>query len=117
MVGLGQPLLRQAEDVVVVGPGQPFVPGDDHIAHLALLQILALVKEPVLGLGGVVEDVGDGLIDLGKEGGHSVQLLPRLAQFGGGDQVHGVGDFQGLLHTVNACADLLHACHQPFTCF
>ena len=68
-------------------------------------------------LGGVVENVGDGGLDLLKVGLHIGELLPGLLKIGGGDEIHGVGDLQGLLHAFDVGADLFYACHVALTRF
>ena len=47
----------------------------------------------------------------------ALQHMPGFSQLRGGDQVHGIGNLEGLLYAVNAGADLLYSCHDTLTCF
>ena len=114
----GQVALRQLQHVVVVGAGQALVPCDDHKAGLALLLGLVVALDvAVLQLGGVAENIQDGFGQPVKIGLHFLQLLAGLFHLGGGDQIHGVGDFQRLLDAPHPAADLGYACHVALTCF
>ena len=108
-------LLGQTQHVMIVRTGQSLVARDDDVAGLAALDLGTLVEINMLDFGRVVQNIGNRGADLEKIRLHIVQLLPCLAQLGGRDQIHRVCDLERLLHTVNAGADLLYACHAAFT--
>ena len=61
---------------MVVGPRQPFVAGDDDEARLPFVgrDTGALIEKAVVDLRGVVEDIGDGGLDLAEIGLHIGEL-------------------------------------------
>ena len=93
---------------MAVCAGQSFVTGDHDITHLPRLglHVGALVEEIVSQLRRVVENVGNGFEYFCKVGDGIVQPPLGFAQIGRGDQIHGVGDLQGLLHAFDPGADL-----------
>ena len=116
---LAQLLLRQLENVVVVGTGQALVSGDDNVADLPLLRrnVGPLIKEDMVDLRGVVENVRDGGADFLKVGLHIGQLLAGFLKIRGRDEEHGIGDLQSLLHAFDVGTDFLYACHVALTRF
>ena len=107
--------VHQPQHVVVVSTCQPLIAGDDDVPHL-VGPTGPGVEVDMLHALGAVQNVRDRPGDLLEVRLHVVELTASLAQFGGGDQVHSVGDLQGLLHTVDVGADFLYAFHVALTC-
>ena len=108
-------LFGQTQHIVIVRTGQSLVARDNDVAGLAALDLGPLVEINMLDFRGMVQNIGNRGADLEKIRLYIVQLLPCLAQLGGRDQIHRVCDLERLLHTVNAGADLLYACHAALT--
>ena len=64
----------------------------------------------------VIQDIGNGVLNLLEVRLYAIELLAGLAHLGGGDQIHGIGDLQGLIHALDAGTDLFYACHCALTC-
>ena len=107
-------LLCQLDDIVVIGAAHAFVRSDDNIAHLPVfgLDLLPLIEIPHI----------DVLRCTGKDTPHSIQqlieiglcccqILFRLFQLGGGDQIHGIGDFHNVVDALDPVTDLTHVAH------
>ena len=108
-----QKALGLPDGVLVIGSGQTLVGGDEQTAVGPLQGRVAAhgVEKAAVHVVGRVENPAD-LPPEGLEVGPGlVQLLPGPAELRGGDEVHGVGDFPGLPHTLNVGLDLLGPRH------
>ena len=110
-----QQLQRLLDGVLVIGPRQPLVGGDDQTGvwliqgclPLQGVEVGAVHHLPAHGAEDALDLPAQGL----KVGPGVVQLLPGPAQLGGGDEVHGAGDLLGLLDAVDVVLDLLGPGH------
>ena len=107
-------LLCQLDDIVVIGTEHALVRRDDQIAHLAFLFGDVLPAVEVVHV--------DVLRRTGKDTAHCIyqfveiwfgcrQILLRLLQFGGGDQIHGVGDLHNIVNALNPIPNFMHIRH------
>ena len=113
---LFQLLLRPLQHIMVIRAGQAFIAGDHNIAHLVRFHLRPGIKILMLDFRRMVKDIGDGVDDLVKIGLRVGSLLAGLAQIGGGDQIHGVGDLQGFPNALDVVPDFFYACHAGLTC-
>ena len=108
--------LEEFDQILVVGTRHALVRRQHDVGPLGVRDLPHMEEGVHRLLRQMGDDAGDGVPHPGEVGLHVLVVLARLAELGGGDEVHRIGDLHRVLDALDALLEQLsgrHGCRLP----